>query len=77
MKIKKQNSNEPQNSALNISDVKRCILERIKTHETTIKDTLKFIKTDLNEDTLKRMTPLIESEEIRISELKAVLKYCF
>lgn len=60
-----------------LADVKISILARIKDHETTIKDTIKFIGKDLNEDTLKRMTPLIESEEIRISELKAVLKYCF
>ena len=50
-------------------DFESVIMKRIKTHEQTIKDTMNFIKSDFNTDTLKRMTSLVESEEIRISEL--------
>jgi hypothetical protein len=66
------------NKKLNISDVRNSIQERIKKHEQDILNCLDTIKQ--NGDwtrKIKQMTELIDNSEIRISELKLVLEYCF
>lgn len=63
---------------LNISDVRNSIQERIKTHEKDIQNCLDTIKRHGDwTQKIKQMTELIENSEIRISELKLVLEYCF
>lgn len=50
------------------------ISARIKFHESTIKDTVCHIKKG-NADTIKRLSPILESAEVRINELETILKY--
>ncbi len=69
---------DKSNEKLHISDVRNSIQERIKRHEQDIQSCLDTIKQ--NGDwtrKIKQMTELIENSEIRISELKQVLEYCF
>jgi hypothetical protein len=71
---KLDNSNEK----LHISDVRNSIQERIKRHEQDIQSCLDTIKQNGDwTQKIKQMTELIEDSEIRISELKQVLEYCF
>jgi hypothetical protein len=79
--MNKDNKNTELNDTdkkLHISDVRNSIQERIKRHEQDIQSCLDTIKQ--NDDwtkKIKQMTELIECSEIRISELKQVLEYCF
>ena len=63
---------------LHISDVRNSIQERIKKHEQDIQSCLDTIKQHGDwTQKIKQMTELIDNSEIRISELKLVLEYCF
>ena len=63
---------------LHISDVRNSIQERIKKHEQDIQNCLDTIKQHSDwTKKIKQMTELINDSEIRISELKLVLEYCF
>jgi len=63
---------------LHISDVRNSIQERIKKHEQDIQNCLDTIKQHSDwTKKIKQMTELIDNSEIRISELKLVLEYCF
>jgi hypothetical protein len=73
-----ENSNESQKPELGISDVRNSIQERIKGHKQDIQNCLDTIKQNGDwTQKIKQMTELIENSEIRISELKQVLEYCF
>jgi hypothetical protein len=66
------------NEKLHISDVRNSIQQRIKKHEQDIQNCLDTIKEHCDwTHKIKQMTVLIENSEIRISELKLVLEYCF
>ncbi len=63
---------------LHISDVRNSIQKRIKGYEQDIQNCLDTIKQNGDwTQKIKQMTELIENSEIRVSELKQVLEYCF
>ena len=69
---------ENTDKKLHISDVRNSIQERIKKHEQDIQNCLDTIKQHGDwTQKIKQMTELIDNSEIRISELKLVLEYCF
>ena len=63
---------------LHISDVRNSIQERIKKHKDNISSCLELIQTKGREtDVVLNLSDSIKNSEIRISELKLVLEYCF
>jgi hypothetical protein len=63
---------------LHISDVRNSIQERIKKHNDNISSCLELIQTKGREtDVVLNLSDSIKNSEIRISELKLVLEYCF
>ena len=72
----KEYTKEDEKSHLSV--VRNNIQERIKGHEQDIQNCLDTIKQHGDwTQKIKQMTELIEDSEIRISELKQVLEYCF
>ena len=77
-KDNKRTEHDNTDKKLHISDVRNSIQERIKKHEQDIQNSLDTIKQHGDwTKKIKQMTELIENSEIRISELKLVLEYCF
>jgi hypothetical protein len=69
---------QDRDKKLHLSAVRNSIQERIKRHEQDIQNCLDTIRQHGDwTQKIKQMTELIEDSEIRISELKAVLEYCF
>ena len=63
---------------LHISDVRNSIQERIERHEQYINSSIELIQTEKRPiDVICTLTEEIKRTEIRISELKQVLEYCF